>query len=294
MKVVLHSKGGLGNQLIQYAFVEKYLSGATTDVIFDTTHFIFLGERKFHLKDFPQAKVSRWTIWFLILRMYVRIILKKLHKQGVLPYWKAVLDSYIDDDFDISRLDQLKSEYLFINGDFQHLEIFPLASDNRLKQHLEAISAKLHSNETLALIHNASNPIMLHLRRGDYVSNDVVKKNMGSCGIAYFEKGIDLLRKDLDGYTLFVFSDDIQYASSLFKDFNNVYFVKGDTLDPMHDFLLMRCFRYAIISNSTLSYMASMLSSYDDNIVVTPNPWFESGQKFSLGMKKDWKYVDKA
>jgi hypothetical protein len=203
------------------------------------------------------------------------------------------LQNYIDDDFDFNKLDGIKSGYVFVNGYFQHLELFPLSSNNEFIRFLDKLSCKLKDNETFNLIRNSVNPIMLHLRRGDYVSNETVRKSMGTCGLDYFKRGIDLISRDLENHTLFVFSDDIEYATNLFKDLKPIHFVKGDTFDPFQDFLLMRCFKHAVISNSTLSYMASILSTHNDNLVVVPSPWFENDKKFRLGIKKNWVYVNK-
>lgn len=293
MRVIIHFKGGLGNQLIQYAFVQKFLMKQGTELVMDDSHFKFYGERVFFLKDFPQKKVSVWLRMRLLAGMYFKILVNKLHSAGILPYWKSVLGNYIDDDVKLEELQNKRYGNLYVNGYFQHFEIFPLPQGNLLHTYMDELSEKMAGHEDFEQIKMAVNPIMLHVRRGDYVTNETVKKNMGVCSLDYFKRGIDLLSGGKEGNPLFVFSDDIEYAAQMFKSLDQVYIIKGNTSNPIQDFLLMRQFKHAVISNSTLSYMASMLSVHDDNIVVFPEPWFENGQKFLLGMKKNWKNVSK-
>jgi hypothetical protein len=294
MKIVIHFKGGLGNQLIQYAFVQKYFGQKNVEVIFDTTHFKLLRERQFFLGDFPHASPSKIRKAFLLFHMYCFILISRISKVKPFSFLRHSLGNYIDDDMDVAKIAVIKNKTIYVNGYFQHLELFPFYPGNPFYSFLEKLSGNLSGNVTFQLIQKSPNPIMLHLRRGDYVQNETVKKIMGTCGIGYFRKGIEKVYPESADYTLFVFSDDLDYAKKMFAELDPVYFVEGDAANPIHDFLLMRCFKYAVISNSTLSYMANMFSTHEENVVVMPRPWFNNGMQFRLGTKEKWSYVDKA
>lgn len=293
MEIILHFKGGLGNQLIQYAFVKSYFDSEKNELIFDTSHYYFIRKRKFFLNDFPQKKISSFKKINLLLRLYIKIIYSRINQKIHLPFAGRILSDYVDDTSDIENVLKQQKNYLFLNGYFQHVQIFPLNQGNYLIKHLDSLSYLLKGNKTKYLIDNSINPIMLHLRRGDYVTNENVKKQMGSCSIEYFRKGIKYLSENLENFTLFIFSDDIEFAATFFNEFKSAHFIQGDLNDPVIDFLLMRCFKYAVISNSTLSYMSAILSTHEDNHIVIPRPWFNNGNEFLLGIKPNWKHVDK-
>ncbi|MDB5206300.1 MAG: putative glycosyl transferase [Flavisolibacter sp.] len=293
MKLIIHFKGGLGNQLIQYSFAHAVMKEGD-QLINDTSHYSLYKKRIFFLKALSHLQVNVFLKGYLLVNMYLRIIAKRLYKKGWIPKPELLLRNYIDDETAMQALSiKHRFKYIFIDGYFQEVPLFPDKRKYSLVKHLNTLLPAEDSLDNYQLIKAVKNPVMLHLRCGDYYSNTTVQEIMGVCSFEYYKKGLLTVTENLKEYSLFIFSDDVEFAKRFFGDFSNARFIKGDIKNPISDFLLMRQFSYAVIPNSTLSYMACMLSTFDDNKVVLPSPWFNNSQQFLLGSKKGWVYVAK-
>jgi len=112
----------------------------------------------------------------------------------------------------------------------------------------------------------------IHWRAGDYGEAPTKYKPKGNpahprMAMNYYEPAMALFGAD---QKFLVFSDDIEAAKDLFGD--RVAYSEG--LDYLDDFRLMKRCKHFIISNSSYSLMAAILSDHTDKQVVGPSPWF--------------------
>ena len=112
----------------------------------------------------------------------------------------------------------------------------------------------------------------IHWRAGDYGEAPTQYKPNGNpahprMAMNYYEPAMALFGSD---QKFLVFSDDIEAAKDLFGD--RVAYSEG--LDYLDDFRLMKRCKHFIISNSSYSLMAAILSDHSDKQVVGPSPWF--------------------
>ncbi len=114
-----------------------------------------------------------------------------------------------------------------------------------------------------------TDPIALHVRRGDYVGN----KSTGLLSDQYYREALDILAsKDRE---VWVFSDDIQEARKLLLKMScpNWKWIDSSNLDSSTQTLYaMSMCSDIIIANSTFSWWAANLNRKSG--VVAPKKWF--------------------
>lgn len=116
------------------------------------------------------------------------------------------------------------------------------------------------------------NALCIHVRRGDYVGN----KYHEIVGKDYYEQGIKKMESLVKIDKIYIFSDDIKWCEENMKFDLPVMFVgteysgeKGEG----HMFLMSQC-KYFIIPNSSFAWWGAWLSDYKDKIVIIPKKWF--------------------
>lgn len=123
------------------------------------------------------------------------------------------------------------------------------------------------------------NSVAIHVRRGDYVSNEHYRKILGPKKAEYYKKGIEVIQGFDGSLKLYVFSDDISWCQEHLDLPKSTVYVSGSYTngDPVKDLMLLTRCKYFVIPNSTYSWWGAWLSNYDDKIVVAPETWSESG-----------------
>jgi hypothetical protein len=119
--------------------------------------------------------------------------------------------------------------------------------------------------------------IAVHFRIGDYAKQ---QHNYPLCTEEYYFEAFSKLPDDL---IIFVFSDDIEKASTIIKKLNRPY-VLPETNDKYIDMCLMNICDYHIIANSSFSWWGSWLSN--SKKTIAPSQWY--GANADYGMPKNW------
>lgn len=120
----------------------------------------------------------------------------------------------------------------------------------------------------------ANPPIMLHVRRGDYMKNPQI----GILAKRYYELAINKVEEQIGEREIWVFSDEIDLARKLINFLPNsrLRFVKTDDYRSDSESLALMTKGVGLItSNSTFSYWAGVFSA-NAEIIVAPNKWFRS------------------
>ena len=117
--------------------------------------------------------------------------------------------------------------------------------------------------------------VSVHVRRGDYVSCAKTADYHGVCSVDYYQLGISVIFQRVKNPVFFVFSDDPAWARANIKTYAPMVFIDHNGSDnASEDFRLMSLCRHHIISNSTFSWWGAWLSKYSDKIVLAPKRWF--------------------
>jgi hypothetical protein len=130
-------------------------------------------------------------------------------------------------------------------------------------------------NEKILSRINKCNSVSIHIRRGDYVKNAKVAKIFNVCDYNYYRTALNLLRKKHGSFSTYVFTDDPLWVKKNFEVFSNCTLVDHNVgLNDLEDLRLMSACKHNIIANSTFSWWAAWLNSYEDKIVIAPQKWY--------------------
>lgn len=113
----------------------------------------------------------------------------------------------------------------------------------------------------------------VHVRRGDYLLKESFYMNV--CTEKYYQSAINkILKKDANAKFIF-FSDDIEWVKDNIKVQNAIYsdaIKTGDYCDWYDMYLMSKC-RNNIIANSTFSWWGAWLNRTKDKMVIAPDKW---------------------
>ena len=115
------------------------------------------------------------------------------------------------------------------------------------------------------LIKQFTNPIALHIRRGDFIWNN---KNHPPLSLDYYKSALELFDSDRE---VIIFSDDTEWCKEqeLFVDDR---FAVAEGGDQFYDLCLMSMCDDFIIANSTFSWWGAWLGNRGK--VIAPKRWF--------------------
>jgi Glycosyl transferase family 11 len=264
--IAIRMFGGLGNQLFHYAFGRALGTRLGVDLGLDWGDFRRGEERQPALHAFPLkvVRLKRTQVPFARRR-------RRWHWLGGDP---LLLVSEKTFQFDPTFHDLPDGVYL--EGCFQSERYFAEIAD-RIRSELampEPPDARTRS--TVAKIRSTPTAVSLHVRRGDYVNHD----GMGACSREYYDRAARHIAITTgETPTLFVFSDDIEWAvANLRLQYPTHFVTRGNTSHPQADLWLMSQCRHHIIANSTFSWWGAWLNPSRTKIVVAPAVWFAGWQ----------------
>ena len=176
-----------------------------------------------------------------------------------------------------NRILESKNKNLYLDGYWQCENYF---LDIREELLVELSIKSSLSKKTIAidnLISKSTNAVGLHIRRGDYVTNQETLKIHGICSLEYYYKAISLLEDKLGDCHYFIFSDDTEWAKANLKIKGDMTIVDhNDGLKSYEDLYLMSKCDHNIIANSSFSWWGAWLNVNKSKIVIAPRKWFNS------------------
>ena len=132
------------------------------------------------------------------------------------------------------------------------------------------------SNQQLMDFMASTNSVSLHVRRGDYISNQNTNDKFGVCSLGYYKKAIDYIEEKIENPRYFIFTNDLDYARENMEVDKSAVFVSGNTgHKSFEDMRLMSHCKHNIIANSSFSWWAAWLNNNPHKIVIAPSPVFD-------------------
>lgn len=279
--IVARLKGGLGNQLFQYAFgytlAKRYGDELKLDVEwFDGEGNVpWLTRRKYELDKFmiPSASIIAHHELPLKVRFFGHRFIRKPFEyinisRFYLGNW-AVVGS--DSKYDYLHLKQRAN--IFLNGYYDnYAAVYLKESIEDLRK--EFVPKKV-GEKTQALIDEVSsnNSTAIHVRRSDQLH---AKGHLAD--IDYYKKAIEAVAERIPDTQFYVFSDDIEWCKEQFAGVNRIKFVDDtDKNDAIGDFVSMMHCKNNIIAYSTYSWWAAMLNPNSNKIVISPSFYDSKG-----------------
>lgn len=262
-------KGGLGNQLFQYAAARSLAFKLNTSLNIDDSFYINPGSdtpREYLLDNFNIISVSHQTAsWQYKLVSLIEKISRKIGFTSRVYFKKYYFN--LDNSFSISFFNLPNNSWL--TGSFQNEKYF--------KDSLEVIKRELilKNKPVHNLAVNQPESVFIHIRRGDYVSNLNTANHHGICSLEYYQKAVSLIKESLRNPQFFVFSDDITWVKENLNLAEATY-VSGSNLKDYEELYLMSQCSHAITANSTFSWWAAYLIDNPSKIIISPKDWFAS------------------
>lgn len=270
--MIVKIMGGLGNQLFQYALYEK-LKSLGKQVKLDTISFYENEKiRQNELGKFPDIELDLATeeeiryYYDKSRKLHNRIIGKIWEdKKCIRTFEKLEYDErvYSLDDVYIQGFWQSEKYFSDIQDIMRKRLEFPKLIDEKNKQYYEQIVS-------------CKNPVSIHIRRGDYLS-EVNQRIYGNiCTMQYYRRAIAYFERNYEDVTFFVFSNDAAWVKEHFKMKKSVI-VDGNHEDKaIYDMFLMSRCKHNIIANSSFSWWGAWLNQNDNKEVIAPSKWLNT------------------
>jgi hypothetical protein len=259
--IVVKLKGGLGNQMFQYAFGYSLSRKLKKNLFLDITNFnkiSFDTKRNFELGAYPIEFDGLISSKKIISRIVDKVTAFKI----------------IENNFSIKNIEQYKSsKKIILDGYWQSEDYFKEYSESIRNFFGELISSDItyiRFRDEISKSISAS----IHVRRGDYVTNIKVSLVHEVCDLDYFRNAISIVEKNLPGTTFFIFTDDVEWVKNNFKG-SKFKIVSEGNLSHFEELSLMARCQNNIISNSSFSWWAAWLNVDENKLVITPKKWFK-------------------
>jgi hypothetical protein len=262
--VIIKLKGGLGNQLFQYAFgrllsikrrEELWLDKDVLGQLGDT--YRYYGLDNFNIKARPAdpEEVRSVKYPFGLISKAWRFVQAKILRRYHVGYEPSMLND--------------KKKY--IDGYFQSYKYLEPIRNELLAEITLKNQPDRKYRELLARI-KESDSVAVHIRRTDYL-NDVNSKNFAVFGLEFYQTAIMMIKEKVASPIFFVFSDDIGWAKKNLATGAETVYVSDQGFKDYEELMLMSYCRHQITANSSFSFWGAWLNQNPEKIVITPKQW---------------------
>lgn len=276
--IIVRLKGGLGNQLFQYATGYSFSRLRNCSLKIDPNFYNNQKKRSFDLQYFDAPFQTASFSECVRLGAPINFVNKAIRKAGMS---KCVFPNYLEEraSFTFDERLQRSSQPLYIDGYWQNLDYFSSFQDELRALFKPKSRLGMEFKHYFSLI-NSSNSVAVHIRRGDYVDDEDIRSVHWVCGTDYYIEGINKISELVGDPTFFIFSDDISWCKNNIQFDGKKVFVEK-TSCALEDFLLIKECASKVLSNSTFGWWAAFLSENDrDGKIVFPKHW-QAGLRFS-------------
>jgi hypothetical protein len=289
-KYFVHLTGGLGNQLFQLAAGLNFSKGQ--DVVITATNgkprLNQLGKPDLLSFTLPnrvtvldEETFSRFVskVFGYVIRMGVnpRLSERLSPLQSSVRFLASIVASiYLKSIAKVMRVrgvgyvGESQHANLFIG----YFQTFKYAELPRVFEEMNSLCLRDPGKEfgQLVQIISSSKVIIVHLRRGDYLN----EASFGLVGNQYYFECINELVKSKNYDSMWVFSDDLEAARTLFEGNLNIdcKFIGNVDNDSASVLELMRFGSAYVIGNSSFSWWGAFLRHDPSAPVFAPSPWF--------------------
>lgn len=284
--IIIRLKGGLGNQLFQYAFARSLSHNLDTELFLDVSYFNHNEKRKHVVFGLNAYNING------IVGNYSYVEKTSLgidydNEQELTRYPEGDFPNTLKEFGIVKTIDNIKLP-AFFDGYFQYQlkdKETCIITENFFKDNIDLIHEdfkfiKQLSQNSQALIDEMKNydSVSLHIRHGDFEKYP----DRGVCSLEYYQNAISMLYEKLDNPKFYIFTEDPDWAKENLKfdvPSKIIIFNEGkNTVGRAYGELLevMASCDHFIIANSTYSWWAAFLSENKNKIIISPTPLFQS------------------
>jgi hypothetical protein len=291
--IIVRLKGGLGNQMFQYAFGRNLAIRNNSELKLDLS---YLNDRKpkafFIFRDFEldifehnseianDSDLLKFDVpgsGYFERRNHLKFQ-NSINEFNENNYYYLLESKF---DFMPEALNFPKNSY--IDGYWQSEKYFYEIANSLRGDFKFKFSLDDHSNELEKYIQD-TNSVCIHVRYG-YLKNFRDKFVHGFVGLNYINSAIKIIKQKVNNPKLFIFSDYPDWCQENIKTDLPVSFpeLEYPGLKNHEYFKLISQCKHYVISNSSFSWWGAWLSDNPDKIVIAPKKWF----RLSLNNTKD-------
>lgn len=275
--VIIRLKGGMGNQMFQYAFGLRAARALGTELQVDLSLLLDRARGKDHVYRDYDLTIFEVPHQFLvnptILRTLYATKSSKICKAT--RKWLTRGRNYVrEPHFEVSKtiLQQPKNNTIY-EGWWQSERYFSDISEE-VRKIFTFVHPILTTSESLFKQIKNTNSICLNVRRTDFLKVD----DLNTTNKDYFLNAAKKMADLVDNPHFFIFSDDVEWCAK------NLNLAHPTTLvDHSHkgekfgNYLqLMKACQHFIIPNSSFAWWAVWLNENKDKNVIAPKNWFNS------------------
>lgn len=282
--------GGLGNQLFQYAFGRKIQKESGQILVLNINELEkYDNKRRFELSNYKlnsNVNIEDCILpWYVHRRSIGSKIMRNLSPELMRTYalTKNAYVWYEDSDMHRGKLDYSKD--IYVGGYWQSYKYFSDVAEE-IKSEIVLKEELNEKNKYLQKLIEGKDSVCVHVRRGDYIGSE-----HQICNEKYYHDAIKEMIKINSNFCFFVFSDEIEWIkSNIYIPTSNVVYVDNKN-EPCTELFLMSGCKHFIISNSSFSWWAQFLSTYDNKIVIAPSKWHKT-KEFRNIYIDSWKLIN--
>jgi hypothetical protein len=279
--VTVFLRGGLGNQMFQYALglnlAKKNRCPLALDAVFlrdrlPRRHFtyrtydmdVFAIDASFTVLSYAANSFPVPGAW-LGLDMVGILARRVFGSQTLIREKTKVFDpSVLAAQGDILLYGRWQSEEYFVDI------VDDVRTAFKFRHSLEGEAERLA--EKIVAVTSVS----LHVRRGDYVTFKNVEQRMGVTDLAYYDRAAKYVGERVTNPHFFLFSDDIQWCKkNVAIPFPTTYVdeISSGPKAAFHLELMSLC-KHNVTTNSTFSWWGAWLNRNSRKIVIAPKRWY--------------------
>jgi hypothetical protein len=274
--ILLRLRGGLGNQLFQYAAAKALADHHRTDLKLDLYYYKKHPYRKFELDRFnvDVVKATAGEIHsFTGANPLTRFMNKRENYLRCPKVFAQPHYHFFNDWFNLP-------DDLYLSGYFQSEKFFSPIKDQLTNLYKPALPLD-QKNESLAEQMHATESVSLHVRRGDYTAAQF-NTFFRMLPESYYKNAVDHIRGRLKNPKFFIFSDDVAWCRANLNVGGEAVVVDHNRgADSYKDLVLMSHCKHNIIANSSFSWWGAWLNRNPSKTVIAPVQWF--GQSYFAG-----------
>jgi hypothetical protein len=272
--------GGLGNQMFQYAAARSLAHRHATRVILDATF----------LEGTQEGNTYR--VYSL---NHLKIRQKRCHPAGAAGNAIRSVGPWRDRYLHILRVAGLARPRpeVFRERHFHFDQDFEAVPDNtyldgywQSEKYFKDISQVIRkefvvryrltgANKAVAERIASVDSVSVHVRRGDYVSQDATYLTHGVCEGEYYLESMEEMNKRVKNPHYFVFSDEPDWVEKHMNFPSRATIIRHNPPEKSYeDLRLMRLCKNHIIANSSFSWWGAWLNENAGKVVIAPKKWF--------------------
>jgi len=268
--IVVQLKGGLGNQMFQYAFSKNYaLRGHK--VYLDLFAYRFPSKTgrpvKYELASLFNVKTPELPEWSYQYLYSGNLAWRALRKVNAMRM-RRLMET--DLRYDETYLHHTGN--VWFSGYFQNENYFKnIAEDVRRDfTYSRPVPAKLQKvHEDILNCESVS----IHVRRGDFLTTG--KNTHGVLPLSYYRDAIAFIQARVRSPKYFVFTDDADWVRGAFSVLLEDYVLveHPSHSDSLVDIFLMTRCKHNVTANSSFSWWGAWLNDNPNKLIVAPKQW---------------------